>query len=79
MFPMLIQQTNNSLHTKGCWVFPPVRSCEHLSHHAPWFCLSVSVTNMLSYTQCHLVPWASSDGASNSAATPPCSLVNDLS
>lgn len=81
MFPILIQQAYNRLHTKSCWVFAPVCSCEHFSHHAPWFCLSVSVTNMLSYTQyhCHLVPrafLASSAGAENSAPppTPPAHL-----
>lgn len=68
------------------WVFPPVCGCKHFSHHAPWFCLSVSVTNMLSYTQyhCHLVPrafLASSAGAVKTLPPPrPLSeLINEWS
>lgn len=63
----------------------PVRVCKHFSHHASQYCLSVSVTNMLSYTQyhCHLVPkafLASYTGAGNSApALIPSSLMNDVS
>lgn len=77
---------HNRLIPRVFWVFPPVCGCKHFSHHAPWFCLSVSVTNMLSYTQyhCHLVPrafLASSAGAVKTLPPPPSpsSLMNDLS
>lgn len=65
--------------TKCHWVFHLVR-CKYFSH-AQWFCLSVSVTNMLSYTHyyCHLVPrafLASSTGAGKSPSTPS-QLINE--
>lgn len=80
MFPLLIQQDNFkkkglTLRVVGFSLLE--RGCEHFSLHAPWFCLSVSVTNMLSYTQyhCHSLPGAflaPSAGAGNSA--PPAHL-----